>query len=268
MNESKLCKYFKVSKLDLANEEIVNKVTGAPMGFAGPVGLKGIRIVADLSLQQFHDAVTGANQADTHLIHVDLERDCDIETYQDIGFAQKGDLCAKCQTPLDLFRGIEVGHVFKLGTKYSSILGAHFLNEQGVQAPSVMGCYGIGVSRTLAAFVEQNSTEEGIVWNRTLAPFEVLVLPVLMEVSQVTQMAEKLYTDLQNSGVDVLLDDRDERPGVKFKDADLIGFPVQITLGQKLVKEGKVEVYSRFEHKKEEVLIENALSLIKEILNQ
>lgn len=268
INESKLCKYFKVSSLDLANEEIVNRVTGSPMGFAGPVGLKGVAIIADLSLQSFHDAVTGANEVDTHLLHVDLERDCSIETYQDIGFAQKGDLCAKCRTPFSLFRGIEVGHVFKLGTKYSSILGANFLNDQGVQAPCVMGCYGIGVSRTLAAFVEQNSTEEGIVWNRALAPFEILVLPVLMEVSQVTEVAEKLYHELQGMGLDVLLDDRDERPGVKFKDADLIGFPVQITLGQKLVKEGKIELYFRPQSKKEDIPIENALPAIKEILNR
>jgi prolyl-tRNA synthetase len=268
INESKLCKYLEVASVELANEEIVRNVTGSPMGFAGPVALKGVRIIADLSLKNLRDGVAGANEVDTHLIHVDLERDSSIESYQDIGYAQKGDLCAKCQAPFNLFRGIEVGHVFKLGTKYSLKLGAQFLNEQGIQAPCVMGCYGIGVSRTLAAFVEQNSTEEGILWNRALAPFEVLLLPVLMEVSEVREVAEKFYADLKKIGLDVLLDDRDERPGVKFKDSDLIGFPVQVTLGQKLLKERKIEVQLKAQRKTELIPLENAIKSIEGILSQ
>lgn len=172
--------------------------------------------------------------------------------------------CPECQGPLGSYRGIEVGHVFKLGTKYSAQLGATVLNEQGVQVPCVMGCYGIGVSRTLAAFVEQNSTEEGILWGCSLAPYEVLVLPVLPEVPEIVQMAEKIHAELSKTGMDVLLDDRSERPGVKFKDADLIGFPIQITLGQRLSKEGMLEVLFRKEKKKEFVPPDKLLDFLAE----
>lgn len=251
INESKLARFFGGKKVVLADEKTVENVTGSAMGFAGPVGLEKIKIYADLSVEGLEDAVAGANELDYHLKHVNLSRDAKIESYEDLGFAQKGDLCGKCRTPFESCRGIEVGHVFKLGTKYSKALGAVFLNQEGVQMPCVMGCYGIGVSRTLAAFVEQSSTEEGIVWSRAIAPYEILIVPVLKQDNPATETAFKLYEVLKAKGYDVLIDDRDERPGVKFKDADLIGFPIQITLGQKYLTEGKVEVLSRLQKKTE-----------------
>lgn len=266
INEGKLCRWLGQSKLKLADEKWVSETLGAEMGFVGPVGLNNVRIVADLSVQGLHDAVTGANQKDTHFLHVDIERDCKVEAYEDIGFAQKGDLCASCKAPLDIFRGIEVGHVFKLGTKYAQKLDAYVLNPQGSKVPCVMGCYGIGVSRTLAAFVEQNSTEEGILWNRALAPYEILILPLQMESAPLREAAEKIYQEMLGREWDVLMDDRTERAGVKFKDADLIGIPLQITLGQKLFETGKLEIFIRTSGQKEEIPIENVISRTDEIL--
>ncbi|MBI1883704.1 MAG: proline--tRNA ligase [Chlamydiae bacterium] len=182
--------------------------------------------------------------------------------------SQKGGVCPKCATPYEILRGIEVGHVFKLGTKYSAILGAHYLNEQGVQNPCVMGCYGIGVSRCLAAFIEQNSNEQGILWNRALAPYEILILPVMMENLTVKESAENLYHQLKEQNFDCLLDDRGERAGVKFKDADLIGFPLQVTLGQKLMDTGQVEIRSRFHSKTELVNLQDAIGVIGRVLEE
>jgi len=266
INESKLSRFFGGQKVLLADEKTVENVTGSPMGFSGPVGLQKIKIYADLSVEGLEDAVAGANELDAHLIHVNLSRDAKIESYEDIGFAQKGDLCGKCRAPLESCRGIEVGHVFKLGTKYSKALGAVYLNQEGVQMPCVMGCYGIGVSRTLAAFVEQSSTEDGIVWSRAIAPYEILIVPVLKSDSLATETAFKLYEDLKSKGYDVLIDDRDERPGVKFKDADLIGFPIQITLGQKYLSEGKVEVLTRSQKKTELISLDALPEALESLL--
>ncbi|MBI1870288.1 MAG: proline--tRNA ligase [Chlamydiae bacterium] len=263
VNEGKLRRLFKGASVELASEEKVSQVTASPVGFAGPLGLKGIPLVADLSVKGLRDAVTGANKADTHFIHVDLERDCSIDAFQDLGFPKNGDLCGKCKAPFQVLRGIEVGHVFKLGTKYSAILGANYLNEQGTQLPCVMGCYGIGVSRCLAAFVEQNSTENGILWNQALAPFEVLISPLLMEVGEIVEAAEKLYNDLKLKGMDVLLDDRKERPGVKFKDADLIGFPIQVALGQKFLETRSLEVHIRPRQKVEHIPMDSIVSYLE-----
>ena len=245
LSEGKIARYFKSDKVNLADEKTIKELTHASVGFSGPVGLKAIQIVGDLSVEGLQDIIVGANEDDFHLAHVDLARDCKIDFYGDFGLAQKGDLCFKCRKEFETYRGIEVGHVFKLGTKYSSILGAKFLNEEGLESPCVMGCFGIGVSRTLQAFVDQNSTENEIFWSPSLAPFEIVIVPILKNEFAVTEAAEKVYQELIMDGYDVLLDDRDERPGVKFKDAELIGFPVRITLGQKYLKELKLEVSIR-----------------------
>ncbi len=268
INEGKLCRFLGVTKLELADEKKVEETYQIPMGFVGPVGLKDIRIIADLSVQGLHDVVVGANEKDAHLTHVNLEQDCKIDTYADLGFSQKGDLCPSCKVPFEIVRGIEVGHVFKLGTKYSQKLDAHVLNPQGAKTPCVMGCYGIGVSRTLASFVEQNSNEDGILWNRALAPYEIVLLPLQMELAPLRELAEKLYQEMLAKGWDVLLDDRPERAGVKFKDADLIGFPLQITLGQKSLETGKLEIFVRSRQQKEEVPIEQVLSRVTQILEE
>ncbi len=268
INEGKLCRFLGVTKLELADEKKVEETYQIPMGFVGPVGLKDIRIIADLSVQGLQDVVVGANEKDAHLTHVNLEQDCKIDAYADLGFSQKGDLCPSCKVQFEIVRGIEVGHVFKLGTKYSQKLDAHVLNPQGAKTPCVMGCYGIGVSRTLASFVEQNSNEDGILWNRALAPYEIVLLPLQMEVAPVRELAEKLYQEMLAKGWDVLLDDRPERAGVKFKDADLIGFPLQVTLGQKSLETGKLEIFVRSRQQKEEVPIEQVLPRIAQILEE
>ena len=246
LSEVKLRRFFSVTSLELADEKTIQKVTGAPVGFSGPVGLDSIPLVADLSIQGMKGAIVGANQADAHYKGVDLDRDCDVKDYADLASAVEKDLCVECETPLKLKRGIEVGHVFKLGTKYSKSLGALFLDEKGKENPAIMGCYGIGVSRTVAAIIEQHNDENGIVWPMDVAPFQIVITLVNIKNEKMVEAAEKLYQELCQKGYDVLLDDRNERPGPKFKDADLIGFPIRITVG-KHIDNGQVELKRRNE---------------------
>ena len=231
----------------LATDEVVGQLTKAPVGFAGPVGLD-FPIVVDPSVRALANMVTGANKKDTHLVNVNFGRDFQATHVADVRAAQAGDLCARCGTGhYQTHRGIEVGHVFFLGTKYSEAMRATFLDAQGQETPLVMGCYGIGVTRTMASAVEQNHDADGIRWPMALAPFHVIVSPLQLKDEAVVNAAETLYKELLAQGVEVLLDDRDERPGVKFKDADLLGIPLRITVGQKGLAEGKVEVKRRAE---------------------
>lgn len=259
INETKLKNHLGASIVELAPPEIIEEVTGAPIGFAGPVGLK-VKIIADYAIEDTRNWVTGANKADTHLINVKLGRDFQVDSFADLRVITPQDPCPRCGAPLHFSRGIEVGHVFKLGTKYSKAMNASFLDKKGEERLIVMGCYGIGVGRTVAAAIEQNHDEHGIIFPIPIAPFEVLVLALQMHEPQVREAAERLYSDLRRKGVDVLLDDRDERPGVKFNDADLIGIPVRITVGQKGLKSGQVELKLRSEKTSRQVDIDKAVS--------
>ncbi len=240
-NEAKIRRALGVSELSLADAETIERVTGAPVGFAGPVGLS-CRIVADRAIAEIEDGVTGANEADAHLVHVVPGRDFPWPEFHDLRVAVHGDPCPRCGAALRQRRGIEVGHVFKLGTKYSEALGAYFLDAHEQRRPVIMGCYGIGVNRILAARIETHHDEHGIIWSTTIAPYRVLVLPLAMQKEQIVQTAERIYEELRRRGVDVILDDRDARAGFKFKDADLIGFPLRIAVGERGLKEGVVEL--------------------------
>jgi len=244
LNDIKLCRLLGCNEVELADEETVRRVTGAPSGFAGPVGLKG-RILADFEVRAMVDAVTGANEVDTHYTGVACGRDFTVETFADLREAVAGDFCPRCAGKLEVWRGIEVGHVFKLGTKYSQALGATFLDAQGQEQVIFMGCYGIGVGRTVAAAIEQNHDENGIVFPMPIAPFQVIVTMVNPNDAEVCAAAEKLYAELLERGIEVLLDDRDERPGSKFKDADLLGIPLRVTVGARGLKDGALEVQER-----------------------
>jgi prolyl-tRNA synthetase len=243
VNEAKLRRSLGVENLELADEEQIAKATGAPRGFAGPVGLN-IRTVTDMSLGD-GPYVTGANEHDYHLKNVWLSRDAKIEKSDDIRNALPGDNCPRCKGKLEAIRGIEVGHVFKLGTKYSKTMHADFLDEKGELKPMIMGCYGIGVSRVVAAAIEQNHDGDGIIFPLPISPFAVIVLPLDLRNPEVVATAQDLYLELKKTGLDVLIDDRDLRPGFKFKDADLIGVPYRITIGSKGLAEGLIEIRER-----------------------
>ena len=264
MNEMKLKRALDCEHAVLAVEEKVAKATGAPVGFAGPVGLQ-IPVYADWSIRDMTDGVTGANEVDAHLVNVLPGRDFS-PVYADLRDAVEGDGCPRCDGTLSIKRGIEVGHVFKLGTKYSTALGATFLDEQGKEQPMIMGCYGIGVGRTAAASIEQNHDESGIIWPLPLAPFACEVVPVNVKSEESMRVAESLYEELNRLGVETLLDDRDERAGVKFKDSDLIGFPVRVVVGERNLKEGLVEIKRRNEKEARLVKVEDAATEVRKML--
>jgi len=266
INEVKLQNHFDVQHLTLASEEKVRAATKAPVGFAGPVGLQGLPIVADESIRGLTNFVTGANKADVHYVNVNWGRDVDLADWTDLVLVTGGDPCPRCDGVLELFRGIEVGHIFKLGTKYSKALGCNFTDEEGAEHPMIMGCYGLGIGRTVAAAIEQNHDQDGIVWPRPLAPFEVLLTAVNPEDAEVRRVSEELYGQLLERGAEVLFDDRDERPGVKFKDADLIGIPVRLTVGAKSLAGGKVEVSLRRDREKHLVPPTEAAAKVLELL--
>ncbi|MBI5599402.1 MAG: proline--tRNA ligase [Deltaproteobacteria bacterium] len=243
INEAKLKRAVGTETLALADEKAVGGATGAPMGFAGPVGLR-IPLYADWAVRDISGGVAGANSADAHIINVAPGRDFKAR-YGDLRAIREGDPCPRCGSPIEIKRGIEVGHIFKLGAKYSAAMNSTFLDENGGARPFIMGCYGIGIGRTAAAAIEQNHDAEGIIWPRPLAPFDCHLVPVNVNDSETVKASEAVYSSLVEKGYDVLYDDRDERAGVKFKDADLIGVPVRITVSSKTLKEGAVEVKER-----------------------
>lgn len=233
--------------LRMADEEAIRAAGGCP-GFMGPIGIKkGTHVLIDATVMNMHNAVTGANEVDVHYKNVNPQRDFDKEAIvvTDLRMVKEGDPCPHCGSPLKMTRGIEAGQVFTLGTKYSKAMGATFLDENGKEQPLVMGSYGIGVGRTMAAAIEQNNDEQGIVWPRAIAPFEVVVVAVNAKKEEQLTYAEGIYEECRKAGLDVLLDDRKERAGVKFKDCDLIGYPVRVTIGPKAVDEGIIEVKVR-----------------------
>lgn len=265
LNEVKLKAILGADTVELADPALVEKVTGAPMGFAGPVGLN-LRMIADNAVARIQSAVAGGNQADRHIKNVDPSRDLKVDLYADLRVIMPGDPCPRCGGELRFSRGIEVGHIFKLGTKYSRAMGAACLDENGREIPIVMGCYGIGVGRTVAAAIEQNHDKDGIIFPIPIAPFEVLILPLQMNETSVVEAAETLYRILMDQGMDVLLDDRDLRAGAKFKDADLLGIPVRATIGSRGLKEGNVEVKLRSEQESEPVSLDEAPKRIPELV--
>jgi prolyl-tRNA synthetase len=262
LSEAKLKNAAGAAAVTLADEATVERVTGAPLGFAGPVGLR-CRVFADRSLRGLRGAVSGANVPDAHFVGLDLERDAPPTAWVDLYVVQAGDPCGRCDAgSFEVHRGIEVGQVFYLGRKYSEALRATFLDAAGIERPVEMGCYGIGITRTVAAAIEQNHDEHGIVWPVPLAPFEVTVVPVTRESPEVRETAERIYSELRGRGVDALIDDRDERPGVKFKDADLIGIPLRVTVGPKALARGRVELKRRGEPTPQEVPVEEAVGRV------
>ena len=268
VNELKLRTVLGCREVALADETSVAAATGAVPGYLGPIGLK-LRVVADLSVQGMRSAVTGANEANAHYIQIDQERDFTPSAFADLRLAVSGDACPRCEKgTLESHRGIEVGQVFYLGTKYSEKMGATFLDAEGREQPIQMGCYGIGISRLVAAAIEQNHDANGIIWPFSIAPFQVLVLPINYKEEKLRDAADKLYQELQRRGVDVLLDDRDERPGVKFKDGDLVGIPLRVTIGAKSLDKGCVELRWRRDGKTDEIAVADAAKTIKNLITQ
>ena len=264
LNEHKLKRLLGAKKVELADEATLQKATGAPVGFAGPVGLK-IPVYADFSLKGASDRITGANKADTHIAHVDLARDAAITAFEDLSIVGAGDTCPRCGKVMQLKRGIEVVHVFKLGTKYTESFEAKYLNDKGQSELMVMGCYGIGVTRTLQAVIEQSHDADGIVWPISVAPFAVSLLLLDPKDAAVCAAVDALEKGLQDRGIDVFVDDREERPGVKFKDADLIGCPVRVVAGARGLAKGGVEIKLRTSKDVALVPVEQAVEAVAKL---
>ncbi|MDR1474387.1 MAG: proline--tRNA ligase [Endomicrobium sp.] len=256
INELKLQSLLGADEIVLADEQTVTSITNAPLGFAGPIGLEGVKIVADFSVVEISNAVTGANKKEYHLKNVNFKRDYNADIIADIRKVIHGDICPRCKKEsLRFSRGIEVGHVFKLGTKYSKSMNATYLDTNGKENLIVMGCYGIGITRIIAATIEQSHDDNGIIWPDNLAPFNVVIIPISYENTKIKETTDTLYKELTSRGIDVLVDDRDERAGIKFKDADLIGIPYRITIGEKNLEKGFVELKARRESKERNKLL-------------
>ncbi len=264
VEETKLKQFFRGKEVRLATDEEIERFTGQPKGFLSPIGLE-IPVYADYSVIPMGNFVAGAGEKDYHLKNVNWGRDFEVKEFIDVAEVRDGDPCPRCGAPLIEKRGIEVGHIFKLGTKYSEAMGALFVDENGQEKPMIMGCYGIGVTRVMAAAVEQNHDENGIIWPVEIAPFEVIVIPVNVKNNEIREVAERIYGELQRAGFDVLIDDRNARPGFKFKDADLIGIPYQIIVG-KGVKDGLVELKERKTGERREIKIESVRDTIEMLL--
>ena len=243
VNEAKLCALLKASDVELASEADVVRITDAPVGFAGPVKLTKAPVIADKSVMTMHDCVTGGLKKDVHFIHVEPNRDFTPMMTADVRVVKPGDICPDCGGTFYSKKGNELGHIFKLGDKYTKSMNVTYLDENGKSVTPIMGCYGIGVDRTLASIIEAHHDENGIIWTMSTAPYQVAIVPVMYK-EKMKEVADSLYEELKALGVDVLLDDRDERPGVKFKDADLIGYPIRIVVGDKNLPNVEVKLRS------------------------
>ena len=268
LNEPKLAAAAGVKKVEMVEPETALEVIGAEIGSIGPVGLKKeIKIIADREIAGMANAVVGANKTGYHLMNVNIDRDFSPTIYADIRVAVKGDRCPKCTGKLKVEKGMEVGHIFKLGTVYSDAMNAKFLDDDGKEKVYVMGCYGMGISRMLAAIPEVNNDKDGMILPITVAPFEVTIMLLNPEIDDQCVAATRVYEELTDKGVDVLLDDRDERPGVKFKDNDLMGTPIQVVAGRRCA-EGKVEIRVRGTEKKEEVALDDATEYVMKLRDE
>ncbi|MCO5388674.1 proline--tRNA ligase [Desulfosporosinus sp.] len=255
--------------LQLASPESVEKILGCEPGSVGPVGVPdGLIVIADEEVPLMKKVVCGANKVDHHYVDVVPGQDFRIDQVLDLRMVEPGEACLRCGAPLKEARGIEVGQVFKLGTKYSKALGANFLDENGVEKSCVMGCYGVGVSRTIAASIEQNHDDFGIIWPMPIAPYQCIIVPASTKDTLVVETADKLYHELKGLGVEVVLDDRDERAGVKFKDADLVGYPIRVTLGSKTLANGQVELRERKSGETHLVKVEDLTQKVKAIVEK
>ncbi|MBI4712862.1 MAG: proline--tRNA ligase [Planctomycetes bacterium] len=261
------------ANITLAEPALIEKVTGGPLGFSGPVGLqsrngvpiisgKGITIIADHAVMSMSNFVTGANKKDAHLLNVNLDRDFKPTHVADVRVVTEQDPCPVCQSPLKINNGLEVGHIFQLGTKYSKALEAMFLDEKGARHPVIMGCYGIGVNRIIAALIENAYDDNGIIWSTELAPYNVLIISINPADKTIAAVSTELYDQLTAKGIDVLWDDRDISPGVKFKDADLIGIPTIVTVGKGTIKDRTVDIKDRKTGRKQIVSFEKATDVI------
>lgn len=270
INETKLNNAFgPFINLRMAEPEEVQSLFGCEPGFIGPVGMaKDIIIAADLEVKEMKNAVCGANKKDYHLVNVACGKDFVPRSFIDLRMVAPDDSCPRCGGKLQEARGIEVGQIFKLGTKYSEALKATYLDPKGIEQYCVMGCYGIGVSRTMAASIEQNNDENGIIWPMAIAPYHCIIVPISLKDPDVYSVAESLYSQLTKAGVETVLDDRDERPGVKFKDSDLVGYPLRLTIGQKALVQGKIELYERKTGNIELINMEEAVARVQEKINK
>jgi len=262
INETKLKNLLSLDYLELAGESIIEETTGGPLGFSGPIGLS-IPLYADRDLMLMEDFVVGGNEQDVHIVDANTG-DFTVKGFYDIKVAVAGDNCPRCDGKLTLTRGIEVGHIFKLGLKYSKAMNATYLDRDGKEQFMGMGCYGIGVGRTVAAAIEQGNDENGMILPAAIAPFEVNVLPVNTGHPESMELARRIYRELIDKGIDTVLDDRDERPGVKFKDCDLIGIPLRVTIGERNLKDGLVEIKVRSENTSEKIPRENIVEKVVE----
>ena len=267
VNEVKVKNYLGAAELELASDDMIRDVTGAPRGFAGPVNIKA-PILVDYSVIDMVNFVTGGNRQDGHLKNVNVGRDFKVEAFTDLRIVNAGDPCPRCGQPIKTARGIEVGHVFKLGTKYSKAMKAVYLGKDGQEKIMIMGCYGIGIGRTVAAGIEQNHDDNGIIWPMPLAPYQVIITPVNINEITIRETAEYLYNAMITEGVEVLYDDRDERAGVKFKDADLIGIPLRVTVGHKNLQDGNVELKIRKTGANELCPLQDIVGRVREIIRQ
>ncbi|MBU0672490.1 MAG: proline--tRNA ligase, partial [Candidatus Margulisbacteria bacterium] len=268
LNEAKLKKVLGVEDLKLATDKVIEKVTKAPVGFAGPVGLKGVKIVADTAVPLIEHGIIGANKKDYHITNVSYGRDYKADQVGDIRYALHSDTCPKCgKGKFSVERGIEVGHIFKLGTKYSEKMKCVFLDDKNQEKTMIMGCYGIGVGRTAQAAIEQSHDKDGIIWPKQIAPFQAAIIPANTTVKEQMDVAQKIYNEGRGAGVEMLLDDRDSRIGVKLKDIDLIGIPIKIIIG-KALKEGKVEIKMRQSGEVKLVPKDKAVEEVRQLLKQ
>ncbi len=267
VNETKLANHLGAIDLEMASPEEVFEATNAQVGFAGPIGIK-VDVLVDSEVAQMKNMVVGANETMYHFRNVNMGRDFEPTFVGDFRNIEVGDICPKCKNDkIQTCQGIEVGHIFKLGTKYTDALKCTYLDENGKEQTPIMGCYGIGVSRCMAAIIEQSSDENGIVWPVSVAPYHVIVVPVNTKNEEQAELAEKIYNELKSKGIDVLIDDRNERAGVKFKDADLIGIPVRINVG-KGASENKVEFIKRKGYEMAEMSAEDAISAAISYINE
>jgi len=265
INEVKLKNSLHCFDLRLASEAEV-KAAGIVAGSASPIGVTGIRVIADDSITSGANFIAGANKPDTHFRNVNYPRDFKVDLVTDIARAKAGDGCPRCGRKLSFSRGIEVGHIFKLGTFLSQKLGASFVDANGVSQPMVMGCYGIGLGRLLAAAIEQNHDDKGIIWPMSITPYHIYLCPLYRENSEVATAAEKLYAKLEAEGLEVLFDDRPESPGVKFNDADLLGIPIRVTISPRTLETNSAEIKKRSEKKSELVPLERIVARLKELI--
>ncbi|HEX6283981.1 MAG TPA: proline--tRNA ligase, partial [Pyrinomonadaceae bacterium] len=269
LHETKLADGLRATAVRPAHSEEIRDLLGANAGSLGPVGARqkhpALFIVADNALRNRRNMTTGANKDEWHIRGVDVERDVKADLWADLRTVQSGEACPRCESGvLEVFKGMEIGHIFKLGTKYSESMGATVLNQEGKDVPIYMGSYGIGVERIISAAVEQRNDEDGIIWPKSIAPFDVVVTITNMKQDELREAGEKLYQDLERAGLEVLLDDRDERAGVKFKDADLIGIPYRITIGKKAA-EGVVELFDRHTKQSEDVRISEIIARVQRL---